>query len=197
MVPAVEGSCSLWEKALALGIFITVLLFNAWFISNIPISSTSGNRARVLTESVEQLIEKSEFDDNSGSIKGILNAAHNQWFINLLFKEEETKNTYFKLQPHFNQGVSYTTQISDLVVPRYVIAEHSEWVIIYLVVSWLFVVALVYYGRRYTITASNRVLGEVLCGIPLFLFTQSYIVCLRIFEILQIGTLEYHTFRRF
>ena len=82
---------------------------------------------------IEDLIENKRFQ--SSDITYILRSAHNQWFINLY--NSHPPDRYFTLQPHFNQGSSYTTQTTDLVVTRYLLAEHPVMVIIMLMLFFL------------------------------------------------------------
>ncbi len=92
-------------------------------------------------EKIDTLIITKEF--NSDDITFIMRSALNQWFINQYAaagnKLSETGKT-FKLQPHSSQGCTYTTQTTDLVITRYVLAEHGERVIIKLLVLLLLLI---------------------------------------------------------
>ncbi len=86
-------------------------------------------------EQVDKLMINCDFD--SSNITYIMRSAHNQWFINQYLKagrNAEAKDRYFTIQPHSKQGSTYTTQTTDLVVTRYVLAEHSRWVVVWLLV---------------------------------------------------------------
>lgn len=86
-------------------------------------------RAEVRFRSADDIIADEQF--NLGNDRRLLNAAQNQWFINYFYdKGDFSPWRYFQRVPHFQQGSSYLTQISDLVSVRYVIAEHSEVVLI-------------------------------------------------------------------
>lgn len=86
-------------------------------------------RAEVRFRSADDIIADEQF--NLGNDRRLLNAAQNQWFINYFYdKGDFNLRRYFQRVPHFQQGSSYLTQISDLVSVRYVIAEHSEVVLI-------------------------------------------------------------------
>lgn len=92
-------------------------------------------------EKIDALIITKEF--NSDDITFIMRSALNQWFINQYVaagnKLSETGKT-FKLQPHSIQGCTYSTQTTDLVITRYVLAEHGERVIIRLLVLLLLLI---------------------------------------------------------
>ena len=82
---------------------------------------------------VQQLKPNERIDDllmandlHSSDVTFIMRSAHNQWFINQYADRYDEKGTYMQLQPHFRQGSSYTTQTTDLVVTRYVLAEHGR-----------------------------------------------------------------------
>ena len=88
-------------------------------------------------QKIDDLIEK--YDFKSTDITYIMRSAHNQWFINQYLRAGESLNPgspfrkgerYFILQPHSNQGSTYTTQTTDLVITRYVIAEHGKIVVL-------------------------------------------------------------------
>jgi hypothetical protein len=93
-------------------------------------------RAAIHTDAADKLLQNAEFA--SLGINQIRESAQNQWFINTYLhadrdQEEFYDNSILNLQPDFNQGVSYNTQTTDLVTTRYLIAEHSEWVAVLLV----------------------------------------------------------------
>ncbi|MCP1386257.1 hypothetical protein [Runella salmonicolor] len=86
-------------------------------------------RAEIRFRTADDIIADEQF--NLGNDRRLLNAAQNQWFINYFYsKGHFNPYQYFQRVPHFQQGSSYLTQISDLVSVRYVIAEHSEVVLI-------------------------------------------------------------------
>lgn len=92
-------------------------------------------------ESVDQLIEKSDYD--SQDIVYIMRSAHNQWFINQYIRagqDMKNDNLSFRLQPHSNQGCTYTTQTTDLVVTRYILAEHGEVVARRILILWMLLI---------------------------------------------------------
>lgn len=78
---------------------------------------------------------------------------------------------YFKLQPHSNVGVSWMTQLTDLSVSRFIIAEQSNFVPILLILLFFTMefVALIF-------PADRRWAKSLLIQIPLLLTVQSLIV---------------------
>ncbi|MBO4875765.1 MAG: hypothetical protein J5542_10720 [Bacteroidales bacterium] len=102
---------------------------------------------------IDDLIRRNEFGSND--IVSIMRTAHNQWFINQYIKSGKEKDSFFKIQPHSNQGCSYTTQTTDLVVTRYVLAEHNEGVI-RLLLAMLVMLVLVFVFEVDMSDVSNR-----------------------------------------
>lgn len=84
---------------------------------------------------VDRLIE--QYDFQSSDLTYIMRSAHNQWFINQYLKAGEENHQYFTLQPHSNQGSTYTTQTTDLVITRYVMAEHGKWLVFLFMILFL------------------------------------------------------------
>lgn len=89
-------------------------------------------------EHIDDLLMQNEL--NSQDVTFIMRSAHNQWFINQYADAYDKEGPAFQLKPHFQQGSSYTTQTTDLVVTRYVLAEHGGKVLFWLVASLLFLV---------------------------------------------------------
>lgn len=92
-------------------------------------------------QKIDDLIMECEFE--SDDIEYIMRSAHNQWFINQYIRagqKMEENNEYFHLQPHSSQGATYTTQTTDLVVTRYLLAEHGEKSVRYILFMWMMLV---------------------------------------------------------
>ena len=92
---------------------------------------------------IDDLIQQCEFD--SDDIIFIMRSAHNQWFINQYIRagqKMEDKGEFFHIQPHSNQGATYTTQTTDLVVTRYILAEHGESVVKLILIMWMMLILL-------------------------------------------------------
>lgn len=132
-------------------------------------------------ERIDDLIERSGF--KSTEITYIMRSAHNQWFINQYLKAGERlkkEKRHFILQPHSNQGSSYTTQTTDLVVTRYVLAEHGNKVVILfmlmllvLILSYAFEVNLLKEKKRAML---EPVLLLFVIGLMVFLSATNRIV---------------------
>ena len=94
-------------------------------------------------EKIDDIIETSHFD--SKDIVYIMRSAHNQWFINQYIRAGQdmiNDGCSFRLQPHSNQGCTYTTQTTDLVVTRYILAEHGEIVARRILELWAILILL-------------------------------------------------------
>ncbi|GAB5399060.1 MAG: hypothetical protein Aureis2KO_06450 [Aureisphaera sp.] len=133
-------------------------------------------RAQIHHTSIDELIQQEQF--KSSEVSQILRAGQNQWFINAylkkeLFEPEGSTQGFFSLKPHFNKGSGYTTQTRDVVVTRYVIAEHNEFVVIGLI---LLIVALLFiYILEYRKTSSYNFIG---LNAIILIFTIAFFVWL-------------------
>lgn len=85
-------------------------------------------RAAIHHIDLENLASDAGF--RSEKMQKLLEASQNQWFISQYL---ETPPAYFALKEHFNKGVSYITQTTDLVTLRYIIAEHGQLLVGFLV----------------------------------------------------------------
>jgi len=124
-------------------------------------------------EAIDDLMLKSDF--NSEDIAYIMRSAHNQWFINQYNNDTITDTKYFKLQPHFNQGSTFTTQTTDLVITRYVLAEHGEWILFWLMLMLLLLLLIYCYEVRLESKTNFTILGVfiMLFVIALFVFLSA------------------------
>jgi cell division protein FtsI/penicillin-binding protein 2 len=124
-------------------------------------------------EAIDDLMLKSDF--NSEDIAYIMRSAHNQWFINQYNNDTIADTKYFKLQPHFNQGSTFTTQTTDLVITRYVLAEHGECVLFWLMLMLLLLLLIYCYDVRLESKTNFTILGVfiLLFVIALFVFLSA------------------------
>lgn len=120
---------------------------------------------------IDELMETCDF--KSTDITFIMRSAHNQWFINQYLNAGSANTSYFKIQPHSNQGSSYTTQTTDLVITRYVLAEHPKDVVILFMI--LFSMLICIYIFEVKITDKRNGVG---LSALLLLFTISFMVFL-------------------
>ncbi len=131
-------------------------------------------RAKIHNTNLDDIIKEVKFDSRES--RQALEAGQNQWFINNYLSKDKLwkkKQSYFNLQPHFNRGASYNAQTTDLVVTRYLIAEHSE----YLVVCILGLLLLLMTGYTLAYNIHKDALS-VLFKIPVLLFTIAYFIWL-------------------
>jgi hypothetical protein len=79
------------------------------------------HRASLIYMPVDTLISRSPY--NSSEERKILETAESQWFINSYLNKPRDKAQRISFRPFFNRGVNYFTQANDIVLPRFVIAE--------------------------------------------------------------------------
>ncbi len=127
-------------------------------------------------ETIDDLMQECDF--NSSDITFIMRSAHNQWFINQYFNEGDRKldDRYFQLQPHSNQGSTYTTQTTDLVITRYVTAEHGHWPARLMLILFLMLIAIYCFEIRFSDEDGKE--DRVLLGTLVLLFTLALLVYL-------------------
>ena len=171
-----EKYLSLWVRVGVMGVLLAAMGLAVPFQSKLREVAETKNRmlyrAEVRFRSADDILASEKF--NLGNDRRLLNAAQNQWFINYFYdKGELSLHHYFKRVPHFQQGSSYLTQISDLVSVRYVIAEHSEWVLIGLILLLGFL-TFMSVRNRMPFHAFTKLRAQLLC----FLFALSFTIWL-------------------
>lgn len=124
-------------------------------------------------EKIDDLILKSNFD--SKDITYIMRSAHNQWFINQYNNDTIADAKYFNLQPHFNQGSTYTTQTTDLVITRYILAEHGQLILFWLMTMLLLLMSIYCFETKLEDKSNFTLLGVfvLLFEIALFVFLSA------------------------
>ena len=83
-------------------------------------------RSLIHTQNVGQIMEHE--DVSTRNSQRLLEASQNQWFLqyhNDLGKERILDDGVMHLYPHFKKGVSWNTQISDVICSRYIVGELS------------------------------------------------------------------------
>ncbi|MEL6676065.1 MAG: hypothetical protein AAFR61_27915 [Bacteroidota bacterium] len=165
-----------WQKAGLTYLVGALLLMSAWGLSQRPLSSIVRHhsyikyRAAILEQPVGELMAQEAYA--SRETMQIQRAAHNQWLIHFYLTQGSDNQEFFALQPHFTQGATHLTQVSDLVIPRYLIAEHSEWVVIWLMLQLLLLPLIFFRGLSYKLNPAQF----SLLGIPMLIFTTSFFV---------------------
>ena len=123
-------------------------------------------------EDLARLIQECDYD--SDDIEMLMRSVHNQWFINQYIKlGDNQRSGYLQIQPHSNQGSPYPTQTTDLVVTRYVLAEHGDAVVFMMMMIFLALVLI--YGLEAGLYNKSNF---VVFGGFLFLYTIALIVYL-------------------
>ena len=146
-------------------------LFN-YMVDNKP----TGYRVMVLDDEPSKVLGKVT---STPDMRKFLNASLNDWVLSENIERGKDVNSfighkgldYFKLQPHSNVGVSWMTQLTDLSVSRFIVAEQSNFVPILLIFLFL-VMELV----AFAFPSDRRWARSLLTQIPLLLAIQSLMV---------------------
>ena len=91
-------------------------------------------RAIIHTQTVGEIMQDERYGDDDA--QRLLNAAQNQWFLQYHINkggERITEDGIISLSPHFKKGVTWNTQISDVILSRYVIGELSGLVPLFMI----------------------------------------------------------------
>jgi cell division protein FtsI/penicillin-binding protein 2 len=120
-------------------------------------------RAAIHTSSIDQILPTIQFE--SRDIDKIREASQNQWFINTYIHADRADSLFYdnailNMQPHFNQGVSYSTQTTDLVTSRYLITEYPSGTM-YSMIGLLIIFAAIY-AAQYSIRQVNKTTHSII-----------------------------------
>ena len=146
-------------------------LFN-YMVDNKP----TGYRVMVLDNEPSKVLGKVT---STPDMSKFLNASLNDWVLGENIERGKSVNSlvgkkgldYYKLQPHSNVGVSWMTQLTDLSVSRFIIAEQSN-----LVPALLIFLFLVMELVAFAFPSDRRWARSLLTQIPLLLAIQSLMV---------------------
>ena len=108
-------------------------------------------RAIIHTEKVGEIMKDEMYDHNNS--QRLLNAAQNQWFLQYHINKGEkriTEDGIISLLPHFKKGVTWNTQLSDVVLSRYVIGELSGLVPIMMILLSLVLLWIIFQTENYS-----------------------------------------------
>ena len=134
------------------------------------------NRIMVLAKEPSDVLGKAA---SAPDMTRFLEASLNDWVLEESEQRGKEVNAvigehghgYFKLQPHSNVGVSWMTQLTDLSVSRFIIAEQSTLVPILLIALFLtMVIAALFFP------SDRRWAKSLLIQIPLLLTVQGLLV---------------------
>ena len=134
------------------------------------------NRIMVLAKEPSDVLGKAA---STPDMTRFLEASLNDWVLEEYEQRGKEVNAvigehghgYFKLQPHSNVGVSWMTQLTDLSVSRFIIAEQSTLVPILLIALFLtMVIAALFFP------SDRRWAKSLLIQIPLLLTVQGLLV---------------------
>ncbi|MBR5892828.1 MAG: hypothetical protein IKZ37_04235 [Bacteroidaceae bacterium] len=116
--------------------------------------------------------------ETSGDEIRFLQASHNHWIIEQYYNRGReinaaNSNGYFRLQPQSKVGAMWNAQLTDIVLLRYVIAEHGTFLPILIIALFL---VMLYYGLKKT--TYYRFTKSILTQIPLLILVQAVLVWL-------------------
>lgn len=119
------------KKAFALSslVAIPVIAIILIFVGNYILEKEPHFKYRSLvhTEAVSDIMAREDIDNRNST--RLLEASQNQWFIqyhNNRGDKRVFESGLYSLSPHFKKGVSWNTQISDVIISRYMVGEISS-----------------------------------------------------------------------
>ncbi len=170
-----------WREFVKWNILIVVLsagvIIEAGFLfKNMVDDKPTGYRVMVLDDEPSKVLGKVT---STPDMKKFLNASLNDWILGENIERGKAVNSligkkgldYYKLQPHSNVGVSWMTQLTDLSVSRFIIAEQSNLIPVLLIFLFL-IMELV----AFAFPSDRRWARSLLTQIPLLLAIQSLMV---------------------
>lgn len=168
------------RKKLLIGIGVILLLLALPFSWNIldrhikdDVKYVS-HRASLIYLPIDSVISESAY--NSFEERKILETAESQWFVNSYLNKAYNPGRRANLRPYFDAGVDYATQTRDIVLPRFVISELGNGVMLLLLL--LLAVPLVFYFLSYRVYTRAA---------PKQLATQAYSAMLSMVLLFTIG----------
>lgn len=132
-------------------------------------------RSLIHTQNAGQIMSRLSDDDiKRDNSRRLLEASQNQWFLqyhNNLGTDRIKNSGIVHLYPHFKKGVSWSTQISDVICSRYIVGELSLLVpLAFILLALIFLLIIVYSD---TPSSSGKVLSF---GIALLILVQTTFV---------------------
>lgn len=135
-------------------------------------------RSEIHIKDVDEIMMDNEF--GSRDLERLFEASQNRWYLGYYLKDRSWDQAVpfgkaYDLRSHFNKGVSWDTQKTDVVVSRYVIGEHSIWAVYSLIVLFILLFTGIYVSTR----GQNKftLLG---CGAILLLLCQSLFIMMAV-----------------
>lgn len=126
-------------------------------------------RAIIHTQNVGEIMQDEKYDHRNS--QRLLNASQNQWFLQYHINKGNERmhdDGIINLLPHFKKGVTWNTQISDVILSRYVIGELSSTVpFVMILLSFIFLL------RIFQIENSSPAGRSITFAIGLLFFIQS------------------------
>lgn len=117
-----KRTARIWSIA-ALVAIVAVTLFGPSYLDN---NKHFKYRSLIHTQDVGQIMMNEDVSNRDN--QRLLEASQNQWFLQHhqnLGEDRITESGIMHIYPHFKKGVSWSTQISDVICSRYIIGELS------------------------------------------------------------------------
>ena len=167
-------------KHLMLGFVTAVFVIGICFIidGTKPKNYLGGHTLQRINVQVRQPHEALLHINNSRDENRFLEASHNHWIIEQYYNRgKEVDNfsnyEYFKMQPQSKVGAMWNAQVTDIVLLRYIIAEHGTLLPVLILLLFL---GMLCYGLKKT--TYYRFTKSILIQIPLLILIQGILVWL-------------------
>lgn len=135
-------------------------------------------RSEIHFKNIDDIMLDNSF--GSRDLERLFEASQNQWYLGYYLKDSSWEQAVpfskpYELRSHFNKGVTWDTQKTDVVLNRYVIGEHSIWSVYILVVLFILLFAVVY------VSSGNRERRTLLgSGAMLLLICQAIFIIMAV-----------------
>ncbi len=135
-------------------------------------------RSEIHIKEIDDIMMDNDF--GSRDLERLFEASQNRWYLGYYLKDRAWDQAVpfskaYDLRKHFNKGVSWDTQKTDVVLSRYIIGEHSVWAVYVLIVMLVLLFTAIFVSAR----GRNKytLLG---CGAILLLFCQSLFITMAV-----------------
>lgn len=173
-----DGRPGKWKYAPLAG----VVVFFAAFVLFAPKALEKNRHFLYRSEIHFKPIDDILMDNSFGSrdLERLFEAAQNQWYLGYYMKDRSWEQAVpfskpYDLRSHFNKGVTWDTQKTDVVLNRYVIGEHSIWSVYVIIILFILLFGAVFVSQRRN--GRYTLLG---CGAILLLLCQCIFITMAV-----------------
>ncbi len=162
-------SSKLFQKKNILAVLVpTIVICGALYgFKYVTKGSHTEHRARVLLSSPDDIL--SNLNVESSDENRFLQASLNDWLLGEYVDEGANVDSYFELSPHSRVGAMWGAQTTDIALARFIIAEHSKYLLPILFIFAFLALTLV----ALHFCTFNRWSRLVIIQIPLLLTVQA------------------------